>query len=179
MTDDEYAAHVRAQMWERSHGHIIEERRRREEERLLRKEKEARGRTWERDVEAALRRGEERIRMHRWKDAWDRYLQGWEILATAPGDKRVKERIPWPVETGRYRDVHQDQVEKFFKQAPQPNKPGGQLDLTAVLKVERVRWHPDKFLQRAGGEHVDKEIITMVTAVFQTIDRLWSETCRA
>ncbi|KAL8678501.1 MAG: hypothetical protein Q9186_005137 [Xanthomendoza sp. 1 TL-2023] len=178
MTDDEYATHVRARMWERTHGHIIEERRRREEERLLRKEEEARGRKWERDVEAALRRGEERRRKHRWKDAWGKYLQGWEIIATTPSNKQggsIKERIPWPVETGRYRDVNQEQVEMFFKHAPQPKQPGEAMDLSALLKVERVRWHPDKFLQRAGGEHVDKEVITMVTAVFQIIDRLWSE----
>ncbi|KAI4245998.1 MAG: hypothetical protein L6R40_002214 [Gallowayella cf. fulva] len=177
MTDDEYATFVRARMWEKTHGHIVEERRRREEEITRRKEREAQGRKWEREVEEPLRRGEEKRRKNRWKDAWGRYLQGWEALA-ASHDRQgghMREQIPWPVESGRCRHVNQEQVEMFFKHAPQPKRPNEGLDLVGILKAERVRWHPDKFLQRAGGGHVDTEIITMVTAVFQIIDRLWSD----
>ncbi|KAL8759874.1 MAG: hypothetical protein Q9199_000439 [Rusavskia elegans] len=176
MTDDEYATHVRARMWEKSHAHIVEERRRREEQRLRRNEKEEQHRKWERDVEAALRRGEEKRRVTRWKDAWGKYLQGWEALSS-PGHgrgKKMKDQIPWPVETGRYRDVDQEQVEIFFRNAPQSEQPSEGFDLTRVLKIERVRWHPDKFLQKACGDGLDEENMAMVTAVFQIIDRLWS-----
>ncbi|KAL8674429.1 MAG: hypothetical protein Q9168_001162 [Polycauliona sp. 1 TL-2023] len=178
MTDDEYATYVRARMWEKSHAHVIEERQRRQEQSSLRKEKEEKHRKWEQDVEAALRRGEEKRKKNRWKDAWARYLQGWEALSS-PGHgqgKKMKDQIPWPVETGRYRDVDQEQVEIFFKRAPQAEQLNEASDLARLLKIERVRWHPDKFLQKAGGDGLDKEIMAMVTAVFQIIDRLWSAT---
>lgn len=178
MTDDEYATYVRARMWEKSHGHILEERQRREEERIQRKEREEEGRRWERSVEEALRRGEERKRKNRWKDAWGRYLRGWEGLALAKdgGGEEMRERIPWPVETGRYTDVDEEEVERFFRHAPQLEGPGEEGTLGKVLKAERVRWHPDKFVQRAGRHGLDKETIAMVTAVFQIVDRLWSGT---
>ncbi|KAL8833731.1 MAG: hypothetical protein Q9205_000387 [Flavoplaca limonia] len=176
MTDDEYAAYVRARMWEKSHAHIVEERRRREEQSLKRKERQEQHRKWERDVAAALRRGEEKRRKTRWKDAWARYLQGWDALSSPDHGrgKNMKDQIPWPVESGRYCDVNQEQVEIFFRRAPNPEQPSDDLHLARLLKVERVRWHPDKFLQKAGGNGLDKEIMAMVTAVFQLIDRLWS-----
>ncbi|KAL8658436.1 MAG: hypothetical protein Q9226_001004 [Calogaya cf. arnoldii] len=177
MTDDEYATYVRARMWEKSHAHIVEERRRREEQSSRRKEKQEQHRKWERDVEAALRRGEEKRRRNKWKDAWRRYLQGWDAPSSPNhgGGQKMKDQIPWPVETGRHRDVDQDQVEMFFRHAPQSEQSSEDMDLTRVLKVERVRWHPDKFLQKAGGgEGLDEKTMAMVTAVFQIIDRQWS-----
>ncbi|KAL8775406.1 MAG: hypothetical protein Q9209_000414 [Squamulea sp. 1 TL-2023] len=177
MTDDEYATYVRARMWEKSHAHIVEERLHREAKNSRRKEREQQHRDWERDVEDALRRGDERRRKNRWKDAWGKYLKGWEALSS-PGHEKAKEmkhHIPWPVETGRYRDVDRERVEIFFQNAPQSARPDESLDLRKVLKTERFRWHPDKFLQKAGGVRLDGEIIAMVTAVFQIIDRLWSE----
>ncbi|KAL8858492.1 MAG: hypothetical protein Q9178_004990 [Gyalolechia marmorata] len=177
MTDDEYATYVRARMWEKSHAHIVEERRRREEQKSRRREQEGQRRDWERDVEDALRRGEEKRRKNRWKDAWGRYVRGWEALSSSghAQGKKIKDQIPWPVETGRYRDVDREQVEIFFRHAPQSEQPGEGFGLGRVLKLERVRWHPDKFLQKAGADGLDGEIVAMVTAVFQIIDRLWSE----
>ena len=177
MTDDEYATYVRARMWEKSHAHIVEERRRREEQRLRRKEQEGQRRDWERDVEDALRRGEEKRRKNRWKDAWGRYVRGWEALSSSGHGQgqKMKDQIPWPVETGRYHDVDREQVEIFFRHAPQSEQASEGFDLGRVLKLERVRWHPDKFLRKAGGDGLNGEIVAMVTAVFQIIDRLWSE----
>ncbi|KAL8695032.1 MAG: hypothetical protein Q9218_000400 [Villophora microphyllina] len=177
MTDDEYASYVRARMWEKSHGYIIEERRKKEDERAQRKKREDHGRDWERRVEEALKKGEERRRLQKWKEAWRSYLGSWGVLSQAENwdCPEVKEQIPWPVETGRYSDVGMEQVSRFFRNAPQPKEPGEEVDVKAVLKVERVRWHPDKFLQRAGGHGLDKNTMTKVTAVFQFIDKLWSE----
>ncbi|KAL9005842.1 MAG: hypothetical protein Q9188_001391 [Gyalolechia gomerana] len=178
MTDEEYASYVRARMWEKSHGYIIEERRRREEERIRRKERDEEGRRWEKGVDEALRRGEERRRRNRWKDAWRRYERGWERLKLAKDEGRgeeVSERIPWPVETGHSAHVVREEVEKFFKHAPQLQGPDGKVNLGKALKLERIRWHPDKFLQKAGSQGLDEETIAMVTAVFQIVDRLWSE----
>ena len=180
MTDDEYASYVRARMWEKSHGYIIEERRRREEEHAKRRKREEEGRTWERGVEEALRRGEERRRRSRWRDAWGRYTKGWERLISekdAEGRRKdMRDRVPWPVESGRYTDVGDEEVVKFFKRTSQTEGSNQEADLGKILKVERVRWHPDKFIRRAGSQAMDKETIGMVTAVFQIVDRLWSET---
>ncbi|KAL8633500.1 hypothetical protein Q9189_000846 [Teloschistes chrysophthalmus] len=90
-------------------------------------------------------------------------------------EQEIEERIPWPVETGRYSDIGLEQVDWFFRHAPQPKEPGEDVDLNTVLKVERVRWHPDKFLQRAGGQGLDRDTMKKITAVFQLIDRLWCE----
>lgn len=174
MTDSEYAAYVRARMWEKSHGSIIEERRRREEDCVRRKQREEEGRRWEQGVEEALRRGEERRRKSRWKDAWGRYLRGWGKLSLWEdgGGREMREKIPWPVETGHYADVERGQVERFFKHAPQSDGLDEEANLPKVLKMERVRWHPDKFV-RPG---LDNETTALVTAVFQIVDRLWSDT---
>ena len=40
-----------------------------------------------------------------------------------------------------------------------------------ALKVERVRWHPDKVQQRFGGT-VDEGTMKVVTGVFQVVDDL-------
>ncbi|KAL8785308.1 MAG: hypothetical protein Q9213_003453 [Squamulea squamosa] len=178
MTDDEYATYVRTCMWEKSHAHIVEERLRREAKKSRRRERKQQDRDWEQDVEEALRRGDERRRKNRWKDAWGRYVKGWEALSSPTHEeaKEMKYRIPWPVETGRYGDVNRERVEIFFNNAPQSAQPDESLDLRRVLKTERFRWHPDKFLQKAGEVRPDGEIIATVTAIFQIIDRLWSET---
>ena len=172
MSDEEYVSYVRARMWEKSHGHVVEERRKREEERAKRKERERVGREWERGVEEALRRGEERRRRGRWKGVWGRYLEGW---GGAQG-KGKGEGICWPVESGKRKDVERGEIERFYRHAPQAAQDGqGQVDLGEVLKKERVRWHPDKMQQRAGSEGLDVETMKLVTAVFQVVDRLWSD----
>jgi len=87
----------------------------------------------------------------------------------------MQRRIPWPVLSGRWEDVGKDEVERFFRHAERYGgvREGG---LGGLLKVERVRWHPDKMQQRAGKDGVDGETMKLITAVFQVIDRMWSET---
>ena len=179
MTDEEYVTYVRAKMWEKSHQHIVEERKKREEERNRRKKQDEESRQWEQGVEEALKRGEERRRKARWKGRWDAYLKRWESFTRHDdqGDldkseiEAVRNRIPWPVLSGLWQDVNQDEVERFYRHAPQA---GGSGDEAAMLKLERVRWHPDKVQQKAG--FVDKETLGTVTAVFQIVDRVWSKT---
>lgn len=163
MSDEKYAAYVRSRMWEKSHGHIVEERRRREEERKRQKAMEEQGRKWQAGVEEALRRGAERRERNRWKGVWEGYLAGWE--------ERKKGKIFWPVESGKVGDVGTGEVEKFFEGV---GGVGG-VDLGDVLKKERVRWHPDKMQQRAGEVGIDGGTMKVVTAVFQVVDRLWSK----
>ncbi|MCJ1245989.1 hypothetical protein MMC30_003193 [Trapelia coarctata] len=212
MTDEEYTAHVRAKMWEKSHGYIVEERRRREEERARRKmegKEQERGRgEWERGLEEVLGRREKRREKRVWRGVWEEYVKGWEELrrraeittaaaeaekskaATTNGEaeggldaeqskpkpKLWKENtIPWPTRSGKLKDVNQESVEEFLLNAPQPEKEGEKVDLLAVLKVERVRWHPDKIQQRYGALGIDDGTRKGGTAVFQMVDSMWGE----
>ena len=172
MTDEEYVTYVRAQMWERSHGYLTEERQRRkrkvEEEKKQRKEEEGRMRDWEMRIDEGLKRREER-NSGKWKECWERYLSGW------------RDTVVWPVESGRRVDVSGEEVKRFFQHAPFLKSPEGSRgkqvgDLGAVLKAERVRWHPDKVQQRFGSQGIDEATMKAVTAVFQIVDRLWAET---
>lgn len=192
MTDEAYVAYVRRKMWERSHEYIVEERKRREQQRNRKRKREAEGKEWERGVEEALKRGEERRRTGKWKLCWMAYVRGWERLqeGQAPLSEKdstaLRDRISWPVESGSWKEVQPEQVERFFKHAPQPTTSSGgdavgdqvvPIDLAAILKVERVRWHPDKMQQRFRGQGIelDEKTLKIVTAVFQVIDHMWSE----
>lgn len=196
MDDEEYAAYVRARMYERTHQHLFEERARREEARKRQREEEKiheereRVRTeerkdreaWDRKVEDSIRRTERRSKSKRWEHAWETYLDGWEGLkdqrrrdvSGAEDDdviRTLRRMIPWPSITGRWKDVTKEETEDFFKHAPGD----GDRDLCTVLKMERVRWHPDKMQQRFGGTGLDAETMMTVTAVFQVVDRMWNE----
>ena len=178
MTDDEYVTFVRAKMWEKTHQHVLEERKRRQEAKSRLKQLDEEGRRLEKGVEEALRRGEERRRKARWKSRWGEYLEGWKCFTEqASGNagaipvETIRKRIPWPVSSGMRRDVNQAEVERFFKHAPQSS--GAEYD-AALLKLERVRWHPDKVQHKARPSTVDEETMRAITSVFQIIDRLWS-----
>ncbi|KAI9747167.1 MAG: hypothetical protein M1815_004544 [Lichina confinis] len=270
MTDEEYATHVRARMYEKTHQHIIEERERRQAERKRRErvrrdtEKLEEGRRdFYVEIEQSLQRGEQRKTRAKWKARWEDYLAAWDRVRgdslhppgsvehdgfrreRQPADmardeppRRISKIMPWPVESGRIRDVDSEAVESFFqhiseatytspasapssaRQDSSSTPSSNAAQVTAqdhflnILKLERVRWHPDKVQQRLGlsrtrherGRHdhgpnsefdarddngswsinQDKRHVedddddhhrTMkaVTAVFQVIDRMWSE----
>ena len=178
MSDEEYTAYVRAKMWEKSHGYVIEERRRREEERKEKRKRDEEGRKWQLGVEEALKRGEVRRKKNKWKGVWEQYLRGWEgmkLCSHGEGKGTMKEQIAWPVESGAWKDVGREEVERFFRHGPQAVGEG-EVSLGDVLKKERVRWHPDKMQQRAGSGGIDGGTMKLITAVFQVVDRLWSET---
>lgn len=67
-----------------------------------------------------------------------------------------------------------DEVEAFFLNAPTAGKPD-QADLVKTLKLERVRWHPDKIQQKLGAHGIDEGRMQGVTQVFQIVDRMWNE----
>jgi hypothetical protein len=179
MTDEEYATYVRNRMWEKSHQHILEERagrekarekQRRDGERLQKEEYDRK--TFDVLVEQALRSGDKRRREKAWKDAWEKYSNKWSKLLNASstgslsGEPHTSSLIPWPVETGRRKDISKDAVEKFLRHSSEES-------LTAIVKVERVRWHPDKMQQRFRGTELDPDTLQSVTAVFQIIDDIW------
>lgn len=166
MTEDEYAAHVRQKMWEKTHAGLIEERARREQARLA-KDEELRAGEAERarirgEMERSLRRGEERRR----RRGWEGYLGRWKAWG---GDV---EGIPWPVVgVGAGRE---EAVRAFFVEGLGLEEVG-EREFAARLKEERVRWHPDKMQQRLGGT-VEEGVMKEVTATFQVIEGLWNDT---
>ncbi|KAK0711210.1 hypothetical protein B0H67DRAFT_491504 [Lasiosphaeris hirsuta] len=180
MTDDEYAAHVRQKMWERTHAGLIEERaareRQREEEERAREE----GRRIAEEMERSLRRGEERRRNKMWKGKWDEYVRTWSEWEG--GGAAGVEGIPWPAgwkgtqggEGERDAKAEEKTVRAFFVRGLGLEEVG-EREFAARLKDERVRWHPDKMQQRLGGT-VDTAVMRDVTAIFQVIDGLWNDT---
>jgi hypothetical protein len=180
MSDEEYTAFVRAKMYEKTHQHLIEEKKRREESRKERDRLAKEGRREEREaerfgrkVEESLRRGEERREKKAWGERWEAYVTKWELLAKG-GTKIWIANIPWPVESGKRKDVTAKDVERFFLCAPTSGQPT-EAQLSKVLKLERVRWHPDKIQQKLGGQDVEESVIQGVTEVFQIIDQMWSD----
>ncbi|KAF1927485.1 uncharacterized protein M421DRAFT_421892 [Didymella exigua CBS 183.55] len=182
MTEDEYADFVRTKMWEKTHQHIVEERDARERARRKRKEEQ---RHWDeegerdemeregirRQMEESLRRGEERKRAKEAAKSWEVYAAKWEKLGQDDGATEgadVKEMIPWPVLSGQAKHVGKQEIERFLRASP-----AWKDDASALLKAERVRWHPDK-MQRRFGTRIDEDTIRDVTAVFQVIDQMWN-----
>jgi len=183
MDDEEYAAYVRARMWERTREGMLEEQERLREERKKAKRREEQGRgrgnerkAFEQAMEDSLRRGAERKKRRVWEGAWKEYLDSWEEIsrvvkaadAEVEASKPLRNLLFWPVESGKRRDVNPDSVREFMRHVP-----GG--DLIATLKVERVRWHPDKMQHRYGALGIDESMMRSVTEVFQIIDRMWNE----
>jgi hypothetical protein len=114
--------------------------------------------------------------------AWTAYLSAWDALKAAlakepsPSSnppKAPSKRIPWP--TLQNRPATRPNIEAFMRHAPATNgegkNSGGRLQ---ALKIERVRWHPDKVQQRFAGA-VDEGTMKVVTGVFQVVDSLVEE----
>jgi hypothetical protein len=181
MTDEEYTAHVRAKMYEKTHQHLIEEKAKREAvkkerarlEREGRKEEEE-AKRFRRKVEESLKRGEERKNKKAWAERWDAYVSKWDNLSKARGASVALASIPWPVESGRKKDINFKEIERFFLHAPSSGQPT-QAELDKIVKLERVRWHPDKIQQKLGGQDINEDIMQAVTMVFQMIDRMWTD----
>jgi hypothetical protein len=183
MTEDEYAAYVRAEMYKKTHQYLLEEKVQREQAKKDRERlaEESRREADEADrfrnmVEESLRRGQERKntaqRSSEWTRKWKEYEQLWDELGDPA--KSATAEIPWPILRGTQEDINKEEIESFFLNGPTAGKPD-QADLLRVLKVERVRWHPDKMQQKLGGRGIDEVKTRAVTAVFQIIDRMWTE----
>ena len=170
MTDEEYAAYVRQKMWEKTHEGLLEERKKREEARQAREKQEKERRRVAKEIERSLLMGEERRNQRLWAERWQDYLERWTAW-----DGTV-DRIPWPVKSTSRKDVSEDAVKSFFLGCLKQESTD-EREFAQNLKDERVRWHPDKIQQKLGGQ-VDEDVMKDVTAIFQTIDRLWNDTRR-
>ena len=176
MTDEEYAAHVRQKMWEKTHAGLMEEKARRAKRReeRARRDREAEARAEEemriqREVERSLRRGEERRERREWAERFRDYGTSWE------GWDGSADKIPWPTKTGRRKDVEEEEVRALFVRGLDLETLG-EREFAAKLKEQRVRWHPDKVQQKLGGrEKADERVMKDVTVVFQVIDTLYDD----
>lgn len=168
MDDEEYAAYVRQKMWGKTFQGLLEERARREAKKKEKDTREHEARRLTKEMEESLRRGQERRRRKGWKDKWEEYAAGWAAWdGTLDGMK-------WPVASGRRKDIDGETVRDFFVHGIDPVEVG-ETAFYSKLKEERVRWHPDKMQQKLG-ERFDDAVSRDVTAVFQIIDKLWSDT---
>jgi hypothetical protein len=168
MDDDEYAAYVRQKMWEKTHQGLLEERARREQRRQQKERDAEAAARLTKEMEESLRRGEERKTRRQWRDRWDAYAKMWEAW------DGTLDAMAWPVRSGRREDVDAATVREFYVMGIDPVEVG-KTEFLARLKDERVRWHPDKIQQRLGGR-VDDAVMRRVTAVFQIVDKLWTDT---
>ncbi|KAF7540139.1 hypothetical protein G7054_g1570 [Neopestalotiopsis clavispora] len=168
MDDEEYAAYVRQKMWEKTHQGLLEERARKAEQKKQKDEKEKEARRLTKEMEESLRRGEERRKRKSWKVKWDEYVQAWSTW------NGTVETMSWPVLDGSPSSINSDNVRDFFIKGLDPLEIG-EKEFLVRLKDERVRWHPDKMQQKLGA-NFDETVSRNVTAVFQIIDKLWSDT---
>jgi hypothetical protein len=200
MNDEEYAQFVRKKMWEKSWEGIEaareEKRREREREKQSIRNEENRRKEdrqsrredniFKKEIEASLRRGERRRDRKRWQSLWEDYLHRWEDLQALAqhrpkgGDDAeqifLRNKIAWPVESGKRKDVTREEIEHFVRKGAGCSIGADATDAFAnAIKIERVRWHPDKIQQRYGFMDIDENTLKGVTAVFQTFDAIWNE----
>ncbi|PYI28553.1 hypothetical protein BP00DRAFT_312485, partial [Aspergillus indologenus CBS 114.80] len=204
MDEEAYAAYVRSKMWERTREGMLAEQARVRAERARQQQQQqqqAKQRQRQADerrstrhafdeaIEASLRRGRERKRQRAWREGWEGYWACWGRLDAAVADLQKRKEgegeggekggsgsfrnlVFWPVESGKRTDVSKENVEGFMRHCPQAE---GSSEWLAVLKAERVRWHPDKIQHRYGGLGIEEAVLRSVTEVFQIIDHLWND----
>lgn len=149
--------------------------------------------SFDQEIEESLSRGRRRKMEREWREKWGAYERAWDDLyglarsretaAGTGGAKTVhlRNEIRWPVESGKRKDVSAQEIERFMiKTAESVAAVHGSEDsprqLLSHLKVERVRWHPDKVQHRFGSLNVDEGMLKGVTEVFQVMDRLYHDT---
>lgn len=171
MDDEMYMEYVKEMMWQNTQEAREEQQQREKQEREWRQERDKlreKERAWKtrHEYPPPIESMDAKENIDPAQRAWERYDQAWIALknSTSPNPPS---KIPWPVLSGRPKDVSRRHVEEFFQSAPPRS-----TSLIALLKAERVRWHPDKMQQKF--RNLDAETLRRVTAVFQDIDRLYA-----
>lgn len=155
---------------------------REERERQERQQREARAR---REGAANRQRAEAAAKVLRNKARWDRYTRAWAELSNATAQSRMtrnpRNSIPWPTDAGTFSSCQSAEaadIEAFFHYGLlSPVIPGKKsAELLAILKAEKVRWHPDK-MQRlfVHTGALDDETLRTATAVSQVVNRMNQE----
>lgn len=114
-----------------------------------------------------------------YRHAWNAYVAAWDKLKLellearenqeeSRNDVSPSQRIPWPVLQSK--PVTKPNIEDFMRHAPHAGSEDGPTKLQ-LLKMERVKWHPDKIQQRFTGS-VDEGTMKIVTGIFHVVDAL-------
>lgn len=168
-------------------------------------EREAFQRMVDESLQRGQERQAKKRKVNAWKEVWTQYLESWDVLnrlsreaASNPSSthdcaddtraqaSRPRNLIVWPVKSGRRRDVTPQGVRDFICNAAatnaaeersdgQPSSTSSTSDILSTLKMERVRWHPDKIQHRYGMLGIEEQLLRGVTEVFQILDRMWVE----
>ena len=200
MDDEEYAQYVRRKMWEKSREGVEAAQEQKQRARARRKTKDGEGEekpqsrdgahnnfAFDFEIDASLLRGQRRKDQKRSQELWKEYLQRWDELQslarnltrTCGGENLyLRNKIAWPVGSGKRKDVNPEEIESFVKKGTESlpiDDQSTRESLFTALKGERVRWHPDKIQQRYGFMEIDEGTMKGVTAVFQVFDRMWNK----
>ena len=137
----------------------------------------------------------------RYVRGWKELGQGEDLIDLGTAPQPLNLRIPYPLLSGKSKDITSDAISEFLQHCPAafiPDAPAKTTDesafvrdhasstsasrslkkmrdVEAVLKAERLRWHPDKIQQRFGPGYaggIDADSMKVVTQVFQIVDSL-------
>lgn len=95
---------------------------------------------------------------------YDEYFKEWEYIK-----EHGLRDIVFPI-IDENDELNKINVENFFKKSDQ--------DYFNVLKIERIRWHPDKMIRTLKldiNDKLYKELAEKITKTFQIINQLWEE----
>ena len=201
MDDEQYAQYVRGKMWEKSREGVEAAREEKRRQRAQEKQKVEQERkaapkvekvrdqddfVFDFEIDASLRRGQRRKEQKRYKELWQDYVCRWQELQDLAKDDVKKDsqnlflrnKIVWPVETGKRKDVKPEEIESFIKKGVEGSDTDDvshQNILLNAVKQERIRSHPDMIQQRYGFMRIDEDTMKGVTAVFQVFDAMWNQ----
>lgn len=82
-----------------------------------------------------------------WSEVWSKYKQNWDAIQADLTDRDVK--VPWPVRSGKFSDVTQNNVREFFKNALKSESSNlSASEMYSMMNRECMKWHPDKLFSR-------------------------------
>lgn len=140
------------------------------------------------EIDESICRANARKEHRYWRKRWQDYLGGWDSLericrtrkeSTVESDGQISllDQIPWPTGSGSWHELCLQDIKGFFENVAAHNNTDGDVARSeyTMIKMERVRWHPDKMQQRYGGIDLEQDVIEHITAVFQILDDLRRE----
>lgn len=96
---------------------------------------------------------------------YDEYFKEWEYIK----ENGLRD-IVFPVPHQDYDELNKGNVQNFLQSSNE--------EYFNVLKIERIRWHPDKMIRTLKldvNDKMYKELSDKITKTFQIINQLWEE----
>lgn len=126
-----------------------------------------------REEEERQKREKEQREQEEWTRAWETYQGRWTELRAATalkdGRRNIRDAVPWPVTSGKFRDVNASNVKEFLQKAVEEEKES-HGSVAKLLRKECQKWHPDsmsRLLRNLKLELTDAEqmMIDMICRV--------------